>query len=83
MVSGVAIDSDDHHSLAFRSTRQNCIPQCETNQVAVMPGHPGPAFGRPECKLVPGIHVLAACQVKTWMAGTSPAMTAVSTPADA
>jgi hypothetical protein len=20
-----------------------------------MPGHPGPAFGRPECKLVPGI----------------------------
>ena len=21
-----------------------------------MPGHPGPAFGRPECKLVPGIH---------------------------
>ena len=22
-----------------------------------MPGHPGPAFGRPECKLVPGIHV--------------------------
>jgi len=48
-----------------------------------MPGHPGPAFGRPECKLVPGIHVLAACQVKTWMAGTSPAMTAVSTPADA
>jgi len=24
----------------------------------VMPGHPGPAFGRPECKLVPGIHVL-------------------------
>jgi hypothetical protein len=23
----------------------------------VMPGHPGPAFGRPECKLVPGIHV--------------------------
>jgi hypothetical protein len=24
----------------------------------VMPGHPGPAFGRPKCKLVPGIHVL-------------------------
>jgi hypothetical protein len=24
----------------------------------VMPGHPGPAFGRPECKLVPRIHVL-------------------------
>jgi len=23
----------------------------------VMPGHPGPAFVRPECKLVPGIHV--------------------------
>ena len=23
----------------------------------VMPGHPGPAAGRPECKLVPGIHV--------------------------
>ena len=25
-----------------------------------MSGHPGPAFGRPECKLVPGIHVFAA-----------------------
>ena len=24
---------------------------------SVMPGHPGPAFGRPECKLLPGIHV--------------------------
>jgi hypothetical protein len=24
---------------------------------SVMPGHPGPAEGRPECKLVPGIHV--------------------------
>jgi len=23
-----------------------------------MPGHPGPAIGRPERKLVPGIHVL-------------------------
>jgi hypothetical protein len=23
-----------------------------------MPGHPGPAFGRPECKLVRGIYAL-------------------------
>ena len=23
-----------------------------------MPGHPGLAFGQPECKLVPGIHAL-------------------------
>jgi len=23
----------------------------------VMPGHPGPAFGGPECRPVPGIHV--------------------------
>ena len=23
-----------------------------------MPGHPGPAFGRRKCKLVPGIRVL-------------------------
>jgi hypothetical protein len=27
--------------------------------------------------LVPGIHVLAVSKRKTWMAGTSPAMTAV------
>jgi hypothetical protein len=25
-----------------------------------MPGHPGPAFGRPACKLLPGIHVFLA-----------------------
>jgi hypothetical protein len=25
--------------------------------------------------LVPGIHVLLFCKTKTWMAGTSPAMT--------
>ena len=25
-----------------------------------MPGHPGPTFGRPECKLVPGIYVFIA-----------------------
>src|SRR5207247_1591621 len=39
---------------------------------AVMPGHPGPAFGRPECKLVPGIHAFLRCRQarKTWMAGT-------------
>jgi hypothetical protein len=27
--------------------------------------------------LVPGIHVFAAAERKTWMAGTSPAMTSV------
>jgi len=48
---------------------------CEAYRI-VMPGPPGPAFGRPECKLVPGIHVFVACPtLKTWMAGTSPAMT--------
>jgi hypothetical protein len=25
--------------------------------IYIMPGHPGPAFGRPKCKLVPGIHL--------------------------
>jgi uncharacterized protein len=39
-----------------------------------MPGQPGPAFGRPGCKLVPGIHAFLAGR-KTWTAGTSPAMT--------
>jgi hypothetical protein len=35
-----------------------------------MPGQPGPAFGRPGCKLVPGIHVfLQEAQLsKAWMA---------------
>jgi len=33
------------------------------NQSHVMPG------------LVPGIHVFLAANIKTWMAGTSPAMT--------
>jgi hypothetical protein len=28
-----------------------------------MPGHPGPAFGRPECKLVPGIHVFLPASI--------------------
>ncbi len=27
-----------------------------------MPAHPGPAFGRPECKLVAGIHVFKTDQ---------------------
>jgi hypothetical protein len=27
-----------------------------------MPGHPGPAFGRPERKLVPGIHAFLSSQ---------------------
>ncbi len=41
-----------------------------------MPGQPRPAFGRPGCKLVPGIHVFMTVQdYKTRMAGTSPAMT--------
>ena len=26
----------------------------------IMPGHPGPALGRPECKLVPGIPIPGA-----------------------
>jgi hypothetical protein len=38
-----------------------------------MAGHPGPAFGRPEYKLVPAIHVFVAA--KTWMLGTRPGMT--------
>ena len=41
----------------------------------VMPAHPGAAEGRPEYKLVAGIHALIATLTKTWMAGTSPAMT--------
>ena len=37
-----------------------------------MPGHPGPAFGRPECKLVPAIHVFRLWLAgKSWMAGTN------------
>ena len=42
-----------------------------TETLDVMPGHPVPAFGRPECKLVPGLHAiynLAAS--KAWRAGT-------------
>ena len=39
-----------------------------------MPGHPGPASGRPECRPVPGIHDVQG-RNKTWVAGTSPAMT--------
>jgi hypothetical protein len=31
----------------------------------VMPDHPGPAFGRPECKLVSGIHVFWTPESKT------------------
>jgi hypothetical protein len=38
-----------------------------------MPGHPGLAFGRPECKPVPGIHAFRTLPNKTWMAGPSPA----------
>ncbi len=41
---------------------------------AVMAGQPGPAFGRPECKLVRAIHVLRLAR-KTWMPGIKPAMT--------
>src|SRR6476619_1119755 len=40
-----------------------------------MLGQPGPASGRPGCKLVPG-NVRAIAR-KTWMAGTSPAMTEI------
>jgi hypothetical protein len=43
-----------------------------------MPGHPGPAFGRPECKLAPGIHALLTVYLKAWMAGIGPAMTTAS-----
>jgi hypothetical protein len=32
---------------------------------AVMPGYPGPAFGRPKCKLVSGIHDFKMCDAKT------------------
>ena len=35
-----------------------------TDYPSVMPAHPGPAFGRPECMLVAGIHVLKAEQVQ-------------------
>src|ERR1700732_2679771 len=38
-----------------------------------MPGHPGPAFGRPECKLDAGHPRL--CVPKSWMAGIKPART--------
>jgi hypothetical protein len=42
----------------------------------VMPGHSGPAAGRPECELVPGIPIDWHCLAKlVEMAGTSPAMT--------
>jgi hypothetical protein len=46
----------------------------------VMAGHPGPAFGRPECELVPAIHVFLAAptlrvDAKTWMPATSAGMT--------
>ena len=44
---------------------------------SVVPGQPGPAFGRPGRKLVPGIHASPICiGDKAWIAGTSPAMTA-------
>jgi hypothetical protein len=41
----------------------------------VMPGHSCPKDGVASLAYVPGIHILAALVRKTWMAGTSPAMT--------
>ena len=40
-----------------------------------MPGHSRPKDGVASLAYVPGIHVLSGCGSKTWMAGTSPAMT--------
>ena len=45
-----------------------------------MPGQPGPAKGRSDRKLVPGIHIFETALRKTWMAGTSPVMTVTKVP---
>ena len=41
----------------------------------VMPGHSRPKGRRALHAYVPGIHVLSDGTSKTWLAGTSPAMT--------
>jgi hypothetical protein len=41
-----------------------------------MPGHSRSKNGVASLAYVPGIHVLLRVETKTWMAGTSPAMTA-------
>jgi hypothetical protein len=40
-----------------------------------MPGHSRPKDGVAPLAYVPGIHVFLFSEAKTWMAGTSPAMT--------
>jgi hypothetical protein len=40
-----------------------------------MPGHGRSENGVASLAYVPGIHVFIAVRAKTWMAGTSPAMT--------
>jgi hypothetical protein len=37
-----------------------------------MPGHPGPAFGRPEGEFVPGIHAFIATKRKDVNGGDEP-----------
>ena len=53
----------------------NCYRSAEHISLHVMPGLAGPAFGWPECKLVPTS--TPQCDSLKTMAGTSPAMTSM------
>ena len=54
--------------------------KAQPSMLFVMPGHSRPKDGVLSHAYVPGIHVFGKVQEsKTWMAGTSPAMTAEGT----
>ena len=62
--------------LRFRFSRRHATHRgAGDSLIAVMPGHSRSKNGVALLAYVPGIHVLLPDKVKTWMAGTSPAMT--------
>jgi hypothetical protein len=68
--------SDNEVLTLSRHARDKREHDVETLSLPVMPGHSRPKDGVLSHAYVPGIHVLTTLQrAKTWMAGTSPAMT--------